>query len=339
VAKVSCTDQAYDGRTNNDEAIAMTFPRRNFLQWAAVLPTAMLPPLRLPGIALLLPAIELSTGAHAADCDASNCGAGRAMPFRQGPYFNHAFPAGWEVVKEDNQLLVLQSRDRLASITVTGVVGLKEQTSPEVFAFQQMSMLGLTNVRFQGLLYISPMSAYEGAAMLDVAYTSPNGPMRGFAISNIANFHRGNTYIRTDAMIAVVGAKESLWEAYADWLPLVALQAVNNGPDPFGDPAAPASSPGDAERLNIVATEHRDWAKRTWDEVVEYRAKALAGLTTPAPKRLYDNPYGGPPIEQSATPAAIWINSDGQQFPTDNPAFDPRTPTDSNWQRLVPKKP
>ena len=37
--------------------------------------------------------------------------------------------------------------------------------------------------------------------------------------------------------------------------------------------------------------------------------------------------------------AAIWINRNGQQLPTDDLAFDPRTPTDPDWQRLIPKRP
>jgi len=98
---------------------------------------------------------------------------------------------------------------------------------------------------------------------------------------------------------------------------------------------------------------HRDWAKRTWDELVAYRAKTQASRDAapgasspgtplgalPAGRQWYDNPYGGAPIRQSTAPAAIWINRNGQQLPTDDPSFDPRTPTDPDWQRLTPKRP
>src|SRR5262249_23881508 len=176
------------------------------------------------------------------------------------------------------------------------------------FAYQGMSsLLRLANVRLLGVVYINPMSAYETAAILDVSFAGPNGPMRGFVISNIANFHRGNIYIETAGMVAVVGSKERLWEAYRDWLPLLALQALHNGPDPFA--ASSTSVPPDTEIDNPEAIEHREWSKKTWDEYTDYRGKREAPGTSAATagRKLYDNPYGGPPIEQSASPAAIWI--------------------------------
>src|SRR5262249_43113076 len=98
---------------------------------------------------------------------------------------------------------------------------------------------------------------------------------------------------------------------------------------------------------------HRDWAKRTWDELVAYRAKTQASRDAapgasspgtplgalPAGRQWYDNPYGGAPIRQSAAPPAVWINRNGQQLPTDDPPFDPRTPTDPDWQPPTPKPP
>src|SRR5439155_21286252 len=160
--------------------------------------------------------------------------------------------------------------------------------------------------------------------------------------SNLSNIYNRNVYNRTDGVITVVGAKERIWDAYADWLPPVALQAVNNGPNPFAGTID--SVPRDVQRLHQVATEHKDWSRRTWDEVALYRAKAQAGQSAasgaiPTGKQWYDNPYGGPPIQQSASPAVIWITRNGQHLPSDNPAFHPRTPTDPYWQRLVPKRP
>jgi hypothetical protein len=319
--------------TDIDEVIAMMFPRRKFLHLAAGAVT-------LPATALLMHSAMSPSVSLAADCDALNCGAGRAMPFRQGPYFNHSMPAGFEVVTEDNHSLVLQSRDKSADIMVSGAAGLKEQTSPELFAYQWMSTaMHLVNVRLLGVVYVNPMSAYETAGILDVSYTGPNGPMRGLAISNIANYHKGNVYIATDGMIAIVGSKERLWAAYGDWLPLVGLQALHNGPDPFRDATTPV--PRDTDVHNPEAVAHREWAMKTWDEYSDYRAKLLAGRggdPAAATRLIYDNPYGGPPVEQFAGPAAIWINPDGQQIPTDNPAFDPRTATDPDWQRLIPKQ-
>jgi len=309
----------------------MRFPRRSFLQLAS---GAVLAP-----VALLTPASGMLLGSSAADCSASNCGAGQAMPFRQGPYFNHALPAGWLVMEENNTTLRLQSRDRSADISVAGIGGIKQQLTPEVFAFQRMAALRLTDVRFTSVVYIIPMADYDGAAVLDVTYTAPTGRMRGLVVSNVATVFNRNVFDRTDGVMALVGAKESIWDAYSSWLPEVALQAVHTGPNPFDAPRR------DAARANqAMVSAQRDWAKRTWDELVVYRAKDQAKdqddqNALPAGQQWYDNPYGGAPIRQSAGPAAIWINRNGQQLPTDDPSFDPRTPTDPEWQRLIPKRP
>jgi hypothetical protein len=295
--------------------------------------------------ALLMSAIGVSIGGFAAECSVANCGAGQAMQFRQGPYFYHALPAGWEVVEESNSALALRSRDRSADIIVSGIGGLNQPLSPEVFAYQRMTTsLHLTDVRFLSLLYISPMSAYDSAAIMDVTYAAPIGRLRGLVISNVANFYNRNVYNKTDGVMTIVGAKERIWDAYADWLPLVAMQAVNNGPAPFGKTVVSTPVQRDIQQLNQAAAAHRDWSIRTWDEVAQYRAKAQADQSAapgsmPAGKQWYDNPYGGPPIQQSASPAVIWINRNEQQLPSDNPNFDPRTPADPDWQRLTPKKP
>jgi len=303
----------------------MRFPRRRFLQLAG---GGLVPAV------LLMPASTLLRGSFAADCSVSNCGAGQAMPFRQGSYFNHALPAGWSVMQENNTTLLLQSRDQSADISVAGVGGIKQHLTPEVFAFQRMAALRLTDVRFTSVVYIIPMAAYDGAAVMDVTYTAPNGRMRGLVVSNVATVYNRNVFDRTDGVMVLIGAKDRVWDAYADWLPGVALQAVHTGPNPFD------AARRDAERANQadqMVTAQREWAKRTWDELVDYRAK-----TQPDPaagQQWYDNPYGGPPIRQSTAPAAIWVNRNGQQLPTDDASFDPRTPTDPEWQRLIPKRP
>src|SRR5215470_15094343 len=244
----------------------MRFPRRKFLQLGvgATLPAA------LATVALLMPTSGGLLGSFAADCADSNCGAGQAMLFRQGPYFNHALPAGWLVVEENNTMLRLQSGDQSAEISVAGIGGLKQQLTPEVFAFQRMAALGLTGVRFTSVVYIIPMAAYDGAAVLDVTYTAPTGQMRGLVVSNVATVYNRNVFDRTDGVMVLVGAKERIWDAYSSWLPDVALQAVHTGPNPFDTPRREAERASQADQM---VSAHRDWAKRTWDELVAYRAK------------------------------------------------------------------
>jgi hypothetical protein len=244
----------------------MRFPRRKFLQLAG---GAALPATLASG-ALLAPTFGIVLGSFAADCGASNCDAGQAMPLRQGPYFNHALPAGWLVVEENNTMLLLQSQDQSAEISVAGIGGLKQQLTPEVFAFQRMAALGLTDVRFTSVVYIIPLAAYDGAAVMDVTYTASIGRMRGLVISNVATIYNRNVFDRTDGVVTLVGAKQHVWDAYSNWLPEVALQAVHTGPSPFDAPRRDAEHTNQADQ---VVSAHRDWAKRTWDELVAYRAK------------------------------------------------------------------
>jgi hypothetical protein len=241
----------------------MRFPGRKLLQLTAGAALAV----ALAIAALLMPAPGILLGSSAADCSAPNCAAGQAVSFRQGPYFNHALPADWVVTREDNAVLLLASSDRSADISVAGVGGLKQQLSPEVFAFQRMAALGLTDVRFTSVVYIIPMAAYDGAAVMDVTYTAPIGRMRGLVISNVATVYNRNVFERTDGVMALAGAKEGIWDGYLNWLPGVALQAVHTGPNPFDAPRR------DAERADQMVSAHRDWAKRTWDELVAYRGK------------------------------------------------------------------
>jgi hypothetical protein len=211
-------------------------------------------------------------GGFAADCNAANCGAGQAMVFRQGPYFNYALPAGWEVAEENNTTLLLRSRDGSAHISVTGIIGLKHLLTPEVFAYQRMTALGLTDVRYTGVVYIIPMADYDSAGVMDVTYTAPTGRMRGLVFSNVATGYNGQVFSRTDGVVTLVGAKEGIWDTYSDWLPEAALQAVHTGPDPFDSAAARSLPPRDVERTNETVAAHRAWVKRTWDELVSYRA-------------------------------------------------------------------
>jgi len=239
----------------------MRFPLRRYLASGAA----------LASVTLLMPTSGILLGSFAAECSALNCGAGQAMSFRQGPYFNHALPAGWLVMEESNTMLLLQARDQSADISVTGIGGLKQLLTPEVFAFQRMAALRLTDVRFTSVVYIIPMAAYDGAAVMDVTYTAPIGRMRGLVVSNVATVYNRNVFDRTDGVMVLVGAKEPVWDAYSSWLPDVALQAVHTGPNPFDAPRREAER---ANQVDQMVSVHRDWAKRTWDELVAYRAKS-----------------------------------------------------------------
>jgi hypothetical protein len=295
---------------------------------------------RIAVAALLLLAAGFSSATRAADCAGFDCSASPRLKARQGPHFFHVLPAGWEVVEEGKYALVLRSRDLSAGIINYGNSGFVEAMDPPTFAYRIMTrQLHLSNVRFGAKMPIRPMPGYGAAAIIDVAYTGAHGPVHGVVISNVIN-----VYKRTDGVITIAGAKERLWSAYADWLPPIAMLAVNTGDDPYGRGTASAAIQHDVARRSQAAAAMREWSSHVWDEVSQFRAEAqqrqsqaLGPMLTG--KQWYDNPYGGPAIQQSASPAAIWVNRNGDQLPSDNPNFDPRTPGEPDWRRLVPQKP
>jgi hypothetical protein len=282
------------------------------------------------------PAQDLVNG-----CTGSNCVTSRTnTQARQGPNFYYLLPAGWELVDEGKFTLVLRSRDLSAGIINRGISGLLQPMDPQTFAYQMMTnAMHLANdVRFLDSTPMRPLPPYGSAAIMDVTYTVPNGRLRGVVISNVIN-----VYNRTDGMITIAAAKERLWGAYADWLPPLAMMAINVGPDPYARNTVSGAILRETRQLNELATAYRDWSAQMWGEVAQFRARVLERqgrelgpmLTG---KQWYDNPFGGAPIQQSTGPAVIWVSRNGDILPSDNPTFDPRTPTDPDWGRLVPQR-
>lgn len=273
-------------------------------------------------------------------CATFNCGSQQKMNVRQGPNYNHVLPAGWTVGEEGQYALVLRSPDQSAMIINFGLSGLFQPMTPQQLAYDMMTnrMRLANDVRFGDSSPIRPLSPYANAAIIEVTFSLPTGRYRGFVISNVAN-----VYQRTDGMITLVVAREGLWSAYADWLPQLAMLAINTGPDPYGRHSLSIAIQNDLRRLNQLASEYRDWSRAIWNDVAQFRARVqerqrqeLGPMLTG--QQWYNNPYGGPHIRQSTAPAVIWVNPNGDILPSDSPTFDPRTPTDPNWQRLIPQR-
>jgi hypothetical protein len=293
---------------------------------------------RLASALLVLVPWFAATGL-AQPCATFNCGSQQKLNVRQGPNYHHVLPAGWTVGEEGQHALVLRSPDQSASIINFGLSGLFQPMTPQQLAYEMMATrMRLSNdIRFLDSSPIRPLPPYANAAIIDLTYSVPGARMRGIVISNVAS-----VYQRTDGMITLVVAKEGLWSAYSDWLPPLAMLAINTGPDPYGRHSLSMTIQKDLQRLNQMASEYRDWSRNIWNDVAQFRARTqerqrqeLGPMLTG--QQWYNNPYGGPAVRQSSAPAVIWINPNGDVLPSDNKAFDPRTPTDPNWQRLTPQ--
>jgi hypothetical protein len=108
-----------------------------------------------------------------------------------------------------------------------------------------------------------------------------------------------SVYARSDAVVTLMLALDSRWGAVQSWLPQVALQALNTGPNPFGRTAMSAGILKDTVRQREAYGQYLSWSQANWAGVVAQQAALL-----------------------------------DRQVPSSNSTFDPRTPSDSDWRRV-----
>jgi hypothetical protein len=258
----------------------------------------------------------------------------------RGPHFTYLLPRGWTVGEEGNFALVLRSPDSLAGVIVFGQSGLMQPMSPEQFAHSAMTgvMRLAADVQFGPTRPIQPMPGCTHAAAFETTYTiqGPNGPMpiRGMIVCNVAI-----GYGQCNGVLNLAGADTRHWPSYSGWLPKVAVAAVNTGPDPYGR-ATMAGTISDINRRDGEADrQHREWSQQLWGQVTADRNNAVDRQNAVLGPMLtgqewIDGGFGGPPIRRSTTPACIWRSRDGREITSDNPSFDPRTPSDVDWVRV-----
>lgn len=258
----------------------------------------------------------------------------------QGRNFTFALPVGWRVGEEGNHALVLQANDLSAGVIVYGISGLGQNLTPPQFAYSVITnTLRLSpDVRISNPTPIRPMPGYTAAAVMDITFTKmgPQGPQRivGLVVSNVVS-----VYARSDAVVTLMMALDNRWAAVQSWLPQVALQALNTGPNPFGRTAMSAGILKDTVRQREAYGQYLSWSQANWAGVVAHRAASLGRQAQANGETLMGqywgkNPYTGSPERYSTSPSVIWVHRDGRQVPSSDSTFDPRTPTDSDWRRV-----
>ena len=185
---------------------------------------------------------------------------------------------------------------------------------------------------------IQPLPGYTAAAVMDIVFTKmgPQGPQRifGLVVSNVVS-----VYARSDAVVTLVMALDSRWGAVQSWLPQVALQALNTGPNPFGRTGTSAGILNETVRQREAYGQYLSWSQANSAGVVAQRAASLgrqaqANGETLTGQYWGKNPYSGESEHYSTSPSVIWVHRDGRQIPSSNTTFDPRTPPDSIWRRV-----
>jgi hypothetical protein len=233
--------------------------------------------------------------------------------------------------------LVLRAPD--AAIIVFGLSGLPAMLDPMQFGFHVLHdvMRLAPDVRFASARAIAPRPGYTHAAVLEVAYTimTPMGavPCQGLVFSNVAV-----TYGACSGAITLAAAQANTWPRYQSWLPGLALEAVNVGPNAYGSTAIAGVMHGIAQREGEAHAQYRAWSQATWQAVANERSVTNAhnqqALDPVLTNQQWDaDPFGGNALRRSSTATVIWVHRDGREVSSDDPSFDPRTPMDSDWRR------
>jgi hypothetical protein len=257
----------------------------------------------------------------------------------QGPNFSYYIPSGWRVTEEGQYSLSLRGEQDRAGITVFGQSGMIQPIPPEHFAYGFMTQtMRAMHVQFTQVKPIEPMPGYTNGALIDLQYVipMPMGPMqtKGLILANAAII-----YGRTDAIMTLVAADVNLWPQLETWLPELAFAAFNTGPDPYGRHTMTGVIGGINNQNHAAYTAYNTWSQNLWSQVVATRQNSVANQagqmgTILTGNQWVINPYTGEQVQVSTTPAVIWVNRHGHQLSSHDPSFDPRTPMDSDWQRL-----
>lgn len=253
---------------------------------------------------------------------------------QQGSNFRFTLPNGWIVGEEGPHALVLRAPDLSAAIVVFGLSGLPAMLDPMQFAFHVLHdvMRLAFDVRFANPRPIAPRPGYTHAAVFDVAYSINGVPCEGLIVSNVAV-----TYGACSGAITLASAQAPAWPSYRSWLPGVALEAVNVGPNAYGSAAMAGVMHGIAQREGDAHAQYRAWSQQTWQAVVDQRAQVDARRqdNNVLTNQQWDaDPFGGPAVRRSSTPASVWVHRDGREVSSPDPSFDPRTPMDADWRRV-----
>lgn len=261
---------------------------------------------------------------------------------RQGPNFAHPLPQGWIVGEEGNHALVLVAPDFSAGIFVFGLSGFMYPMGCDQFAHYVLTqgMRLSPDPRFMKVSQVQPAQGYGQAAAIDVSMRFQiAGPLNGIPAQGIVFSNVAVGYQQMNGFIALAWAQPQAWPSHERWLPGIALQAYNTGPDPFGATGISMVNRADAAAMSQAWNAYQSWSQNTWDQVVrerwasdERRQDAMGPMMTD--QFWQQDPWGNGPERYSNTHAVIWVDRHGRQLTSDDPAFDPRTPYDQDWRRV-----
>jgi hypothetical protein len=263
-----------------------------------------------------------------------------ALQSVRGANFSYLLPTGWQRTEEGPFALVLHAPDYRAGIIVFGQSGLLQPLSPDQFAYHALTdiMRLAPDIRLLDGQPCAPAPGFMYGIQLRCSYTmvTPQGPVPvcGVVFGSVAV-----GYGHCSGTLTLASAEVRQWPAYQPWLPQVAQAAVNVGPNAYGSATTAGVLAEISQRDHAAYTAYQQYSQQTWQGVVDTRNASVdwqQGQIGPllTGQQWHADPYGGEPLRRSTTPAVIWRSRDGRELASDDPAFDPRTPTDPDWRRV-----
>jgi hypothetical protein len=259
----------------------------------------------------------------------------------RGPHFSYALPEGWVVAEEGSHALMLRAQDGNAGILVSGVSGLTSWMTPEQFVQMKMPQLAQSNgVQMYNLQTLAaqpcrPLAGYNAASIMQLSWTAvmpqETRQVRGVAISNVAN-----VYARCDATMTLASSKADLWDYFGGWLPQVAEQAVNIGPDAYGRDRVNENDVRNADRERETFVRTQEVSRQAWVGVQEGRDSSfnMRQGDTSLTGQGWFTASDGQAAQRLSFYQTHWKHRDGRIVSFDDPSKDPNTPTDLNWTRM-----
>ncbi len=261
----------------------------------------------------------------------------------RGPFFYYPLPQGWIVGEQGNFAFTMNAPNRSAAVWNSGMSGWMYPLTPEVFATEKFvdmcRCVGITvsNLSVLGSGSIQPLPGYTHAAAMELVCTlTGNGTMnmRAAVFSHVAN-----TYNRSDACFTIGFANADMWDSYISWLPAIAAQVVNIGPNPYGRTGMSMAISEIGIRDNLAFQDYLRWSQQNWagvqaDRDASFNFQHSQNDPTLTGQQWYTNPYGYP-AQRLASGITHWMNRDGRVQSSYDPSFDPNTPLDPNWTRMT----
>jgi hypothetical protein len=251
----------------------------------------------------------------------------------QGQCFQFVVPAGWRVLEQGQFAVVQADADNQAVSIMTGNCGFLPGYPPLQYAFEKLS--GNGPVQLDRPRPGQPVANFDAAVDVDYRYAVNGVPCVGIAT---VSYRQG--YGQLDLVLTAGAAQEQYWPSFAAWLPALPKQFNVTHGAAWGAQGIAQQNLRNSIQFGQQLELQRAWSEELQRQVTDQRdasderhREGMGQVLTG--ESWYADPYGqNPPVRLSNTPAVYWTNRHGRIVSSDDPSFDPRTPMDSDWQRM-----